>query len=59
MDKSKAQTETPTTPQPEETQQQIRQRAFELYVRRGKEDGHDWDDWFAAESEVMPKTKAA
>lgn len=30
----------------------VRQRAYELYERRGKRDGHDLDDWFVAESEV-------
>ena len=27
-------------------------RAFEIYEERGKEDGHDQDDWFRAENEV-------
>lgn len=29
----------------------IARRAYELYERRGGEHGHDWDDWFQAESE--------
>jgi hypothetical protein len=33
-------------------QEQIRQRAYEIYEARGREDGHDLDDWFIAESEV-------
>lgn len=37
---------------PEQLQERIRQRAFELYQLRGEEDGHDLDDWLEAESEV-------
>ncbi len=33
-------------------EQQIRQRAYELYEQRGRTDGHDLDDWFQAESEI-------
>lgn len=42
----------------ENTQDQIRQRAYELYEQRGREDGHDWDDWLKAESEVNREAKA-
>jgi len=38
---------------PEEIRQLIRQQAYELFEQRGKEDGHDFDDWIAAESEVV------
>ncbi len=38
---------------PEQIEQLIRQRAYELFEQRGKEDGHDFDDWIAAESEVL------
>ena len=31
----------------------IARRAFELYVERGCEDGHDLEDWLRAEREVM------
>ena len=30
----------------------IRARAYELYVQRGMEDGHDLEDWLAAEAEL-------
>jgi Protein of unknown function (DUF2934) len=30
----------------------IRQRAYELYEARGREEGHDVDDWLQAEAEV-------
>lgn len=34
------------------TRDQIELRAYELYIRRGGEDGRDLEDWFAAESEL-------
>jgi len=33
-------------------EQQIQQRAYELYEQRGRIDGHDWDDWLQAEYEI-------
>jgi hypothetical protein len=33
-------------------EQQIRQRAYELYERRGRTDGHDLDDWLQAERRI-------
>jgi len=45
-----------TTQPPAETpevQELIRQCAYELYEQRGREHGHDLDDWLAAESEVI------
>ena len=38
-----------------ELREQIRLRASELYEQRGKEDGHDLQDWYQAESEMTPK----
>ena len=32
--------------------EEICRRAYELYESRGREDGHDLDDWFHAEAEV-------
>ncbi len=40
---------------PEELERQIRQRAHELYEARGREDGHDLDDWLRAEEEITSK----
>jgi hypothetical protein len=37
---------------PENLEDRIRARAYELYEERGKEDGHDLDDWLRAEAEV-------
>lgn len=34
------------------TPAEIEQRAYELYVARGKEDGHALEDWLAAEKEL-------
>ena len=33
-------------------EQQIQQRAYELYEQRGRTDGHDLDDWLQAEREI-------
>jgi len=30
----------------------IARRAYELFEKRGCEHGHDWEDWFQAESEL-------
>jgi DUF2934 family protein len=34
------------------SEEQIRQRAYELYEARGREDGHDFEDWQQAETEI-------
>jgi len=39
-------------------QEQIRIRAFELYELRGREDGHDLDDWLQAESELATERRS-
>jgi len=31
----------------------IANRAYELFEARGSEHGHDWEDWFRAESELL------
>ncbi len=33
-------------------EERVRLRAYELYERRGKDDGHADDDWIRAEAEV-------
>jgi hypothetical protein len=33
----------------------VRKRAYELYVDRGMEDGHELEDWFRAEEELASK----
>jgi hypothetical protein len=44
----------------EEQVEKIRQRAYELYEARGREAGHDIDDWLQAEAEIEAfKTRPA
>ena len=58
----KAENQTEPTP---EMLEQIRARAHELFEQRGREEGHDMDDWLQAEAEVIQqqqqtaKTRAA
>ncbi len=40
---------------PEELERQIRQRAYELYQERGREDGNELEDWLRAEEEITSK----
>jgi hypothetical protein len=46
-----------TTQSPVDLQELVRARAYELYEQRGREDGHDLEDWVQAESEIA-RTKA-
>ena len=39
--------------------EQIAQRAYELYEARGREDGHDLEDWLRAESEITGRAARA
>jgi len=32
--------------------EEIRRRAYEIYLERGKQSGHDVDDWLQAEQEL-------
>jgi hypothetical protein len=34
-------------------EEQIRDRAYELYLKRGGEDGSELDDWLQAEAEIQ------
>ena len=43
------------TSEPQEHEQQIRLRAHELYEERGRDDGHELDDWLRAEEEIAAK----
>jgi hypothetical protein len=36
----------------DQIQERIRQRAYEIYEARGREDGHDLDDWLIAQLEL-------
>jgi outer membrane biosynthesis protein TonB len=33
----------------------IANRAYELYLQRGQEHGHDLEDWLEAERQILPK----
>jgi hypothetical protein len=52
-------TPTPITEASKNIEERIRLRAYELYVARGREDGHDLDDWLRAESEITGKAAKA
>jgi len=48
-----------TTPDPTALEERIRLRAYELYEARGREDGHDLDDWLQAEADFLGSKKTA
>jgi hypothetical protein len=48
----------PTTPITELAHQEIRVRAYELFEQRGREPGHDLDDWLQAEAELVMPTQS-
>jgi len=37
-------------------EEEIRRRAYAFYEQRGREDGHDVDDWLRAEAELTART---
>ena len=39
----------------QESENQIRLRAYELYEARGCQDGHEEEDWFRAKEEIAIK----
>ena len=39
-------------------QETIRSRAYSIYEQRGRDHGHDLDDWLIAEAEVVGKAFA-
>ena len=54
----------PKPAQPNDIEESIRRRAYELYEQRGRIEGFALDDWLQAEGEVFgaqkqPKIKAA
>jgi hypothetical protein len=44
---------TETSVYPSVSEEQIRQRAYELYTQRGGGDGRHVEDWFRAEAELL------
>jgi DUF2934 family protein len=56
------QTPTQVTKSTPDLQEQIRRRAYDLFEQRGRDEGHELDDWLQAESETTQqkvKTVAA
>ena len=51
-EKTKSASVTPITDQIFSLDEEIRRRAYELYEKRGRDDGHDVDDWLRAEAEL-------
>ncbi|HWX92364.1 MAG TPA: DUF2934 domain-containing protein [Terriglobales bacterium] len=43
------------SPHSDALQAEIRQRAHELFEERGREHGHDEQDWLRAEAEVLAR----
>ena len=41
--------------EPPELEHLIRLRAYELYEARGRQDGHELEDWFRAKEEITIK----
>jgi Protein of unknown function (DUF2934) len=50
---------TSSEPQEVELEHQISLRAYQLYETRGREDGHDSEDWLRAEEEIREKKVTA
>lgn len=48
-----------TIPDPIQLEKQIRLRAYALYESRGREDGHELDDWLQAETEIVGRQERA
>jgi Protein of unknown function (DUF2934) len=46
-------------PQELELENQISLRAYELYEARGREDGHEQEDWLRAEEEITGRAAKA
>ena len=51
---TEAKPEKPTEP----TEEQIRLRAYQFYEQRGREPGHDVEDWMRAEHELRSRRAA-
>ena len=47
----------PKPAQPNDIEESIRRRAYELYEERGRVDGFALDDWLQAEAEILGKQR--
>jgi hypothetical protein len=50
---NKQQQSQPQPPAQTPTLERVQQRAYELFLARGQEPGHELDDWIQAERELM------
>ena len=41
------------------TEEYVRLRAYQLYEQRGRQDGHDVEDWLQAEAEIFGRKPAS
>ncbi len=41
------------------TEEYIRWRAYQIYEQRGRQNGHDMEDWLQAETEILGKKPGA
>jgi hypothetical protein len=41
--------------EPQELEHEIRERAYELYEQRDRQDGHDEEDWLRAKEQITIK----
>ena len=53
-----AETELKLTRAHEPTEKEIRVRAYQIYLTRGRQPGHEVDDWVQAERELRPRKSA-
>ncbi len=44
---------------PQDTLEQIRRRAYELYEQRGRQDGFHEQDWLQAETEILSRSRTS
>ena len=59
MKKSASPENTAFTGDPQMIEERIRARAYELFEERGREEGHDWEDWFRAEEEITARKNSS
>jgi hypothetical protein len=43
--------------EPQHLEDDIRRRAYQFYEERGREEGHDLEDWLRAEEEITEEKK--
>jgi DUF2934 family protein len=47
------------TVEPPRIEEEIRNRAYELFEARGREEGHELEDWLRAEGEILNRKSDA